>query len=101
MVRATLRLYVDDASDDGGAVSAVSSSWSEGTITWTTAPALGTTIGSFGAIVTGTWVEVDVTPAVTGNGSFAFGIGKSETSSAYYGSRESAHPPQLVIETTP
>ena len=53
------------------------------------------------AVVAGTWVEVDVTPAVTGNGSFAFGIGKSDTSSAYYGSRESAHPPQLVIETTP
>jgi len=101
VVRATLRLYVEDASSDGGAVSAVSGSWSEGAITWSTAPPLGTTIANLAAGVAGTWVEVDVTPAVTGNGSFAFGVGKTPTDSVYYGSRESANPPQLVIETAP
>jgi PKD repeat protein len=101
VVRATLRLYVDDGSDDGGAVSAVSSTWSEGTITWSTAPPLGTTLANVGVAATGTWVEVDVTTAVTGNGSFAFGIGKTAANSVYYASRESAHAPQLVIETTP
>jgi len=101
VVRATLRLYVDDASDDGGAVSVVSGAWSEGAITWSTAPPLGTTIASLGAVVAGTWVEVDVTPAVTGNGSVAFGLGKTPSDSVYYGSRESAHAPQLVIETAP
>jgi len=101
VVRATLRLYVDDGSDDGGAVSAVASSWSESTITWNSAPALGANLASVGAAITGTWVELDVTPAVTGNGTFAFGIGKTVTNSAYYGSREGAHPPQLVIETSP
>jgi PKD repeat protein len=101
VVRATLRLYVDDGSDDGGAVSAVSSAWSEGAITWNTAPPLGTTLANVGVAVTGTWVEVDVTSAVTGNGSYAFGIGKTVSNSVYYASRESAHAPQLVIETTP
>ncbi len=101
VVRATLRLYVDDASDDGGAVSGVSTAWSEGTITWSTAPPLGATIASLGAVAAGTWIDVDVTPAVTGNGSYAFGLGKTPADSVYYGSRESAHPPQLVIETAP
>jgi PKD repeat protein len=101
VVRAKLRLYVDDPSDEGGAVSAVSSSWSEGAITWSTAPPLGATLASLGAVAAGTWVEFDVTPAVTGNGTYAFGLGKSSSDSAYYGSRESAHPPELVIETSP
>jgi hypothetical protein len=101
VVRATLRLYVDEASSDGGALSVVSGSWSEGTITWSTAPPLGATIASLGAVAAGTWVDFDVTSAVTGNGSVAFGLGKTVAESVYYGSRESAHPPQLVIETAP
>jgi hypothetical protein len=101
VVRATLRLYVDDGDDDGGAVSAVSTAWSEATVTWNTAPVLGATIANVGVATTGTWVQVDVTSSVTGNGSYAFGIGKTVSNSAYYGSRESAHAPQLVIETTP
>jgi PKD repeat protein len=101
VVRATLRLYVDDPSDEGGAVSVVSSAWSEGTITWSTAPPLGATLANLGAVAQGAWVELDVTPAVTGNGSVAFGLGKTSTDSVYYASRESAHPPQLVVETVP
>jgi PKD repeat protein len=101
VVRATLRLFVEDASVEGGAVSAVSASWSEGAITWNTAPPLGATIASFGAVAAGVWVEVDVTPAVTGNGSFAFGLGSGSSDSVYYESRQGAHPPQLVIETAP
>jgi PKD repeat protein len=101
VVRAKLRLYVDDASDEGGAVSAVSTSWSEGAINWSTAPPLGATIASFGPVAAGVWVEIDVTPAVTGNGTFAFGLGSASSNSVYYGSRESANPPQLVVETSP
>ena len=79
----------------------MSSAWSEGAISWNTAPPLGTTLANVGVAAIGTWVEVDVTSAVTGNGSYAFGIGKTVANSVYYGSRESAHAPQLVIETTP
>jgi PKD repeat protein len=100
VVRATLRLFADDASDDGGSVHVVSGSWSEGSITWSTAPPLDAApIAAFGAVASGVWVETDVTSAVTGNGSYDFGLGSGDSDSAYYGSRESAHPPQLVIET--
>jgi PKD repeat protein len=102
VVRATLRLYVHDGDDDGGTVYSVSPAWNESTITWSSgAPAFGTARGNVGVAVTGTWVEVDVTPAVTGNGSFAFGLGKVPASSVYYQSRQGANPPQLVVETAP
>jgi PKD repeat protein len=99
VVRAVLRLYVDDGSPDGGAVYAVSSPWSEGGVTWDTAPPLdGAPLASLGAVTTGQWVEADLTALVTGNGSYALGIANASDDSAYYASREGAHPPELVIE---
>jgi PKD repeat protein len=97
--RARLRLYVDGGSDDGGTVYSLSNAWSEGSITWNTAPPLGPAFASFGAVDSGNWVELDITPAINGNGIFSFGMASTTSDSAYYGSRESAHPPQLVIET--
>jgi hypothetical protein len=47
----------------------------------------------------GTWIEADVTAAVTGNGSYSFGGSSSSTSSMRVSSREGANPPQLVITT--
>jgi len=102
VVKATLRLHVDDGSADGGVLHPVPTTWTEGAINWTTAPALDApAVASLGAVATGTWVEVDVTAAVTGNGSYAFGLANDDSDSAYYGSRESANPPQLVIQLAP
>jgi PKD repeat protein len=99
VVRAALRFYVDEASKDGGAVYAVSDAWSEGGITWDTAPPLGgSPLASLGPVATGQWVEVDLTALVTGNGSYALGIANASADSAYYASREGAHPPELVVE---
>lgn len=99
VVRATLRLFVTDASKDGGAVYAVPSTWSEATLNYTTAPALvAPPIAALGAVATGQWVEFDVSSVVSGDGSFAFGLGNANSDSAYYSSREGANPPQLVIE---
>jgi PKD repeat protein len=99
VARAVLRLYVDDGSPDGGAVHAVSSPWSEGGVTWGTAPPLdGAPLASLGPVATGQWVEADLTALVSGNGSYAFGIANASDNSAYYSSREGAHPPELVIQ---
>ncbi len=99
VLRATLRLFVGEGSSDGGALYAVSGAWSEATISWDTAPPLlGAPVASLGPVATGTWVEVDVTPWLVGNGSYAFGLESASTNLAYYASRESANPPQLVIE---
>jgi PKD repeat protein/glucose/arabinose dehydrogenase len=94
-----LRLFVTDGTPDGGSVFDVVDSWAEGTINWNNAPAIGgTSLGSFGSIVGGTWVEIDLTSFVTTNGTYSFGIRNNSGNSAIYSSGEGANPPQLVID---
>jgi PKD repeat protein len=95
---AKLRLYVTDASTDGGSVFPVASSWTETGITWANAPAIGgTAVASAGATAVGTWVELDVTAAVTANGPVSFALTTTTTNSSYYASRENTNKPQLVV----
>ena len=95
---ARLRLFVTDASPDGGSVWSTASSWAQGTITWNTAPGFsGAPVAPSAATVLGAWREVDVTPAITGNGAFSFALASASTNSAIYSSREGANPPQLVV----
>jgi PKD repeat protein len=96
--RVVLRLFVTDASPDGGAVWPVTSSWSEATLTASTAPTYsGPALGDLPRASLGSWVEADVTQAVTGNGTYSFAIGPQSGNSVLYSSREGANPPQLVI----
>jgi hypothetical protein len=100
IARATLRLWVTDGSNDGGTVFAVPSAWTEAGLTWQNAPALtGAPLAVAGAVAAGTWVEFDVTPAVTGDGARSFGLLSNLEASAYFSSREGAHPPELVVTT--
>jgi PKD repeat protein len=100
VISAKLRLYVTDGSADGGTLFATNSSWSEATITYSTRPPLvEPSIGNLGRVSNGTWVEIDVTSQVSGNGAFAFGLSSSSSNSAFFSSREGANPPELVIET--
>ena len=101
---ARLRLRVADTSTDGGTVFPVADdSWTERGITWSNAPAPGATpLAAIGAVPTaGTWVDVDVTGAVTGalgaDGTVSLAVGGGATNAVYYDSRESANDPQLVV----
>jgi hypothetical protein len=97
---AKLRLYVTDASPDGGRVHPVSATWTEGGITFQNAPSLAAPpIASFGNVLLDTWAEVDVTSAVAGNGTVSFGLDSASTNSAIASSREGANPPQLMVTT--
>jgi PKD repeat protein len=97
-----LRLYVNDASVDGGSVYAVGTGWTEtgaGSINWNNAPALpGSPIRAIGA-TTGlaTWTEVDLGSSITANGTYAFAIANTSSNSAYYSSRNGTNAPQLII----
>jgi hypothetical protein len=99
---ATLRLYVFDYSPTAGVISAVSDSWSESTTTWSNAPAIGATIASLTNPATvGTWVQANVTAAVTGNGTVNFYITSANSNGVDYHSGENAvNPPTLVITYT-
>lgn len=101
---AVLRLYVTDEgsiggdSNDGGSVFQVADAWSETGIDWNSAPPVsGTPLDSVGAIATDTWVEYDVSAAVSGNGTISFGLTSASTDSAVFSSREGSHPPELVV----
>jgi len=96
--KAVLRLYVTDASKAAGTLSTTTSGWGETTLTYATAPPATGTLRTLGATTgVGTWVEYDVTAAVTGNGNVSFLLSGTGTDSAIFASRETATAPQLVI----
>ena len=98
---ARVRLYVADSSPDGGRIHSVANTWTETGIVWNNAPVIsGTPLSSVGAVTIGTWIEFDVSAAVTGNGTYSFGILNNSSDSALYGSRESADSPELIVSTT-
>lgn len=100
VTRARLRLYVNNPSPDGPQVFRTTSSWSETTLTWNTVPAaVGSAVGDLGAVASGTWVEVDVTSAITSNGTVSFLLSGGSTDGSTYHSRETPQAPELVVET--
>lgn len=101
VLSAKLRLFVKDPGADGGSIVRVlDHTWSEAAISWSTAPAMDPVVLSGRAAVTDeTWVEYDVTDAVTGDGTYDLGITAGNSDSVYYSSREGAHAPELVVTT--
>ena len=97
---ARLRLYVINPGPSAGTAARMSNtSWSEASVTYNTRPAIdGPTLSTLGAVSTGQWVDYDVSAAVTGNGTWSFGLRSDATDGVDYASREdSAHTPQLVV----
>lgn len=97
---ARLRMYQVDASPVGGRVSAMTAStWTEG-MTWLTRPAIdGPLLATFGAVTTGRWYEVDLgAGAVRGDGDLNLGLDSVDPDSSRWSSRETANPPQLLLD---
>ncbi|MDP9344875.1 MAG: DNRLRE domain-containing protein [Actinomycetota bacterium] len=98
---AKLRLFVTDASADGGSVFKVDPGWTESGVTWSNAPALvAPAIAGVGATsATGAWTEVGLGSLITGNGTYSVGLSSASSNSAIYDSREGTNKPQLVVTT--
>ncbi|MGZ8629904.1 MAG: CBM96 family carbohydrate-binding protein [Actinomycetota bacterium] len=101
---AKLRLFCVDSSSVGGTFYAAAETnppWSEGTVTWATAPVAGASYGSLGAVKSGTWYEVDLTALVTANGTYSLRIKNTSGNGADYVTKEGAagFAPQLVVTT--
>jgi PKD repeat protein len=95
---AKLRLFVTDASAVSGKIYGVAdTTWSEGAITWTSKPAVGSLLASGGSAPLGTWVEFDLGTAIAGNGVYSLVLKDGGTDAAWYSSREGSNPPQLVV----
>jgi fibronectin type 3 domain-containing protein len=98
---AKLRVFAYTASADGPAVYTAGSSWTETGINWNNRPARtsGPTDDK-GAIAANTWMEFDVTPFVTGNGTYNFSLAQTTSDGVDIRSREwttVANRPQLVV----
>jgi len=103
---ATLRLRVTVASSSGGSVYSASNDyrgtttpWIESGIIFNNAPTTsGSALSTVGSVTVGQWVDFDVTPALTGNGTFSFGLRNASSTAVQYSSKEGADKPELVIQ---
>jgi hypothetical protein len=96
---AKLRLYAYNGTADGPAVYTTATSWSETGVTWGTRPArTSAATDDKGAIPVNSWVEYDVTPFVTGNGTYSFTLATTSNDGIDLYNREAATlRPELVV----
>ena len=98
---ATLRFWTLTGAVAGFGVHGVSdTTWDERTLTYNNAPAITpAVVGSSGPFVAKTWVSVDVTPLVTGNGTYSFALTTSDTTFLEVATKENgaSTAPQLVL----
>jgi len=100
--RATIELFVTSASSQGFLVQPLppEATWSEGSIDHHAAPLPNAddtkTVQPFAQQ---TWVQVDVTDLITGDGVYGFALSGISRTAVSVGSRESDRPPKLTIET--
>ncbi len=96
---ARLRLFAVNGTVDGPAVRAAANGWGERTITWNNKPATTGVLADVGAVGANGWLEVDVTAAVVGNGTYTFALASISTDALETYSREGTTRPQLVVAT--
>lgn len=99
---ATLRIYAASGSSTGFDLSGVAdTTWTEAGITFNTAPPIGSLLGSSGSFSSGTWLEIDVTGYVTGNGLISFGVSTPASTAIRFDSSEGSNQPELVLVQGP
>ena len=97
---AALRLYVTDGTKNGPAVFEITDSWSERTTNWKNRPSrTSTPRDDKGALSAGRWVEWDVTPWISADGTVNLSLRGGEGNRVGLGARESTRDPQLVVTT--
>lgn len=104
---AKLRLFNIDSSGFGGTFHSLANAtqcglWVEkgtGGVTWNTAPATGASLATLGNVASSNWYEVDITPLITGNGTFCLRVDSSASNNAIYSSKEgtTGFAPQLLV----
>jgi hypothetical protein len=99
--KAKLRLYAFTGTANGPAVYTTSTAWSEGGITWSNRPSpTSAATDDKGAIASNSWVEYDVTPFVTGDGSYSFRLAGTSSDGVDFYAREApagSPRPELVL----
>jgi acid phosphatase type 7 len=101
--RATLRVFANSASTSGINIHSVNdNTWLESAIHYNNAPSFGNVIASFSPMSGGTWINLDVTAYITGNGTFNFALTTPGSTAISVASRQAgANAPQLIVEINP
>jgi hypothetical protein len=95
---ARLRLFVTNGTSNGPSLYLTGSSWTETGITWNNRPPpAGGAVANSGSFPSNTWVEFDLTGAITGDGAYNFVLQPDSSDGATFYSREGSSPPQLVV----
>ncbi len=96
---AKIRLFANSSNTTGYSVKSLSdNTWTETAITYNNAPVSGSLLGTSPAIVSGKWVEVDVSSYVKVEGTYDLVLDTTNSTNTSFGSRESAaNAPQLVV----
>jgi hypothetical protein len=96
---AKLRLYNYNGTVDGPAVYTTNTTWSETAVTWNTRPArTSAATDDKGTIPVNSWIEYDVTPFVTGTGTYSFTLATTSSDGIDFYNREAATlRPELVV----
>jgi Right handed beta helix region len=97
-IRATLRIYANSPSSAGFEVRSLADTFDEATVTYDSGLAVGGLIGTSPAFTGDGYIEVDVTSAISGDGSIQFALVALGDTATSFSSREGANKPQLVIE---
>lgn len=100
---AKLRLFVTKGTGEGPTVQFADSSWIEDGpqgITWEQQPTLlSGPMNAPGPVEEGSWVEYDVTAAVSGDGTYTFALIAGSAEEIVFSSREGTAAPELVVTT--
>jgi parallel beta-helix repeat protein len=92
-----LKLYAESGSTAGVEVHKVGdNTWGETTTSDANAPAVGTLIGRTGPFSAGTWLSVDVSSAIGGDGPVSLAITTPGSTAVKLTSREGVNKPQLI-----
>jgi hypothetical protein len=94
-----LMIYAKSGSSQGlKALAVANNTWAETTINYNNKPVLGSLLASSPAVSAATWVALDVTHYVTGNGTYSFAITTPGSTAISLASRESgANAPKLIV----
>jgi hypothetical protein len=96
-----LRVFPTSSTEDGPAVHFADSNWKETGaegITWQVQPTLlSGPIDNKESMPEGSWVEYDVTAAVTGEGTYTFALVADSNDEVTFSAREGTAAPQLVV----
>ena len=102
IAHARMMIYSNQGSSLGFQIQSVAdNSWGERTTNYGNAPALGGVLAASGPISAGSWVTIDLSAYITGEGMYTFGISTTSKSALSFPTRESGQDaPQLVIDLT-